>query len=373
MRNDWIPLGVFKFTDVTLLSGMGVSGSLTSGLWLDITGDGWIDCVVVDSAAGPQARNNLGTGMFSSPGIFGPAKTQMFYGVAADLCGSGLSDLVFGDMPGPVFRNDGASVFTEVGASSGVSIKQAAAGGLIVADVDNDGDLDLIVSGGDFSGDNQLYLNDGTGSFTSTVGLSKVAMAAGIAPADGWLDVAAGDVNNDGRIDLWVGRNGANRLFLNVGDTNADGVWEYVEVAAACGVAGSSDTRLVQLADIDGDGDLDLYAGDEASADQVWRNDINNHRSLTVKVNGLGTGAGTSSKDAIGAHVELRDPNDMVVATREISGGRGHGSQDALRAHFGVTPSEVYTVRVRFPSGAVRTMKNVVPRDAAGQTVTVNE
>lgn len=47
--------------------------------------------------------------------------------------------------------------------------------------------------------------------------------------------------------------------------------------------------------------------------------------------------------------------------------------REARGAHFGVTPSESYTIRGTFPSGAVRNAMNVVPRDLSGQTITVSE
>jgi hypothetical protein len=131
---------------------------------------------------------------------------------------------------------------------------------------------------------------------------------------------------------------------------------------------------MVQLADIDGDGDLDVFLGNNASTDEIYRNNVDNHRNLTVIVRGLGMGAGTSSKDGIGSRVELLDTaGTTVLASREISGGRGYGSQDPLRAHFGVTPSEIYTIRVSFPSGTIQTISNVVPRDLTNQRLTVIE
>jgi hypothetical protein len=313
----------------------------------------------------------------------------MFFGLVADLVDDGYPDCVFGDAaPGFFWRNDGAMSFTDIaGAPSGVSLSQTlAAGGIVAADYDNDGDLDLFVAaggplapsascGGCPRATNQLFHNGGAGSFVAQVGGQTLALLAGIEATDEWRDLCAGDVDNDGRMDLFVGRDDANRLFLNVGDqTGSDGVFEFVEVAAACGMTALARTRTVQMADLDGDGDLDLFAANEGGAHEVYRNDLNNRRNLTVKVRGKGLGAGTSPVDAIGARVDLMDATaTTVLASRELSGGRGFGSQDPLRAHFGVTPSAIYTVRVRFSSGAVVTESAVVPRDLPGQTLTVLE
>jgi hypothetical protein len=389
-RNDTIPGGTIKLVDVTAASSAGATGTMVSGLWADLDQDGWIDLVATDNdVSGQEVRHNLANGTFAPLSLFAPAIATVHYGLAADVVNDGRPDLLFADAtPSFFWRNDGALAFTDIaGATSNVSITQTTeAGGMIAADYDNDGDLDLIVAaggalapsascGGCPRANNQIFINNGTSTFTDLVSGSTVALLAGIEPSDGWLDLCAGDVDNDGRLDLYAGNGGANRLFLNVGDASlGDGVWEFVEVAGACGVAGTGASQMVQMADIDGDGDLDLFTANNMTVNELYRNDVNNRRNLTVVVHGLGTGPGTASRDAIGAHVELRDAaGTTILATREISGGRGFGSQDPLRAHFGVTPSEIYTVRVTFPSGAVQTASGVVPRDAANQTITISE
>jgi hypothetical protein len=391
MHNESKNAGTIKFTDATTVSLATASGAMKAGFWADLDQDGFLDFVVTDSdPSGPEVRRNLGNGTYAPLSLFAPASTQMFFGVAADIVADNRPDFIFADASPSFFhRNDGLMAFTDIaGATSNVSIGQIGeAGGVIVADYDNDGDLDVIVAaggalspsascGGCLRANNQLFHNNGTSSFTAQIGGQPLALLAGIEPSDGWEDLCAGDVNNDGKVDLMAISKGATRLFLNQGDlTGADGVWEFLEVSAACGVVSSGvNEHMVQMADIDGDGDLDLFVPNSAGLGTVYRNDVNNRRNLTVLVRGLGTGPGTASVDGIGAHVELRDSTGAtILASREISGGRGFGSQDSLRAHFGVTPSQIYTVQVTFPSGAVRTSSNVVPRDAVNQTITVNE
>jgi hypothetical protein len=136
----------------------------------------------------------------------------------------------------------------------------------------------------------------------------------------------------------------------------------------------AGDAGMVQMGDVDGDGDLELFVGNEGAFDVLYDNDLNNFNYLKVIVAGQGTGAGTASADGRGAIVTLKDSTGTItLATREINGGRGAGSQDTEHCHFGgVTPSLGYTVEVRFPSGAVVTQV-VTPRFAPNHTVTISE
>lgn len=119
-------------------------------------------------------------------------------GVAAgDVDGDGLVDLYFSRLDGPnkLYKNLGGFRFQDVTEQAGVALEEHNSTGTTFADVDGDGDLDLLVTS--LSTGNVLFLNDGQGRFTrkedSGLGESKGAMTMTLA-----------DVDADGLLDLYI-------------------------------------------------------------------------------------------------------------------------------------------------------------------------
>ncbi|CAN5840432.1 VCBS repeat-containing protein [soil metagenome] len=131
-------------------------------------------------------------------------------------------------------------------------------GGVAAADFNNDGLVDLYFTGNMVA--NKLYLNKGDMQF------EDVSEMAGVALHEGWkTGVSLVDINNDGWIDLYVCRSGAenpalrrNLLYVNQGPTE-DGVPRFTEQAAAYGLDDDSYTTQAVFFDYDKDGLVDCF------------------------------------------------------------------------------------------------------------------
>src|SRR5437667_190767 len=119
-------------------------------------------------------------------------------GVAAgDIDGDGLCDLYFCRLEGPnvLYRNLGNWKFEDITAQAGVACRDQYSTGAAFADVDGDGDLDLLVNS--LGGGTRLFLNDGKGHFVE-------ATDAGLIRKFAALTMALADIDGDGDLDLYV-------------------------------------------------------------------------------------------------------------------------------------------------------------------------
>ena len=139
-------------------------------------------------------------------------------------------------------------------------------GGAIVDDLDNDGLLDIVTTASYPCGPMHYLQNSGTGTFTDRTA------QAGLADQLGGLNMVQADYNNDGCLDILVLRGAwdlpmRNSLLRN----NCDGTFTDVTRPSGLAVPATS-TQTAAWADIDLDGDLDLFVGNEHSPSQLFLN-----------------------------------------------------------------------------------------------------
>jgi hypothetical protein len=184
-----------------------------------------------------------------------------------------------------LYRNVGGWKFEDVTERSGVSGTRYDFGAA-VADYDNDGDIDLHVTG---LGGNTLYRNNGAGTFTDTT-------AAAGAAVPGWSSSAAFvDYDHDGLLDMYVGRylawswesnlvcpsaDGAGRAYCHPKHfepvagvllrNNGDGT--FSDASAASGIAAYRGKALgVAIHDYDRDGSIDLFVANDSMQQFLFR------------------------------------------------------------------------------------------------------
>ncbi|MCK9206896.1 MAG: FG-GAP-like repeat-containing protein, partial [Salinivirgaceae bacterium] len=161
-----------------------------------------------------------------------------------------------------IYRNNGNSTFTE---QTGISLANVHHGYVQWGDYDNDGDLDILLTGSLTEGfTSKIYRNDGGGTFTEQNGISLINVFFGSAQ---W-----GDYNNDGYLDILLSGEtngtGLSKVYLN---NKGIGFTEQVNISLVA-VSQSS----AQWGDYDNDGDLDiLLSGNDGTnpVTRVYRND----------------------------------------------------------------------------------------------------
>jgi hypothetical protein len=283
--------------------------------FLDYDNDGWMDIYLVNSGPSdfyrPKAslrnalyRNNRDGTFADVTSKAGVAGGTFGMGAAVgDYDNDGFPDLfVTGYGRSILYRNNGNGTFSDVTKEAGLPLSGWTTSA-VWFDYDNDGMLDLFVcSFVDYGtkehlscGDNKLgrhyyciprvfkptasflFHNNGDGTFTEAGRGTDIEKALGKG-----LGVVATDVNNDGRMDLFVANDTVqNFLFMNRGAAVGKTKWEEIALAAEVGYSENGQARSgmgVDACDVDGDGWQDLFV---ANVDQEMFSLYKNNRNET--------------------------------------------------------------------------------------------
>lgn len=258
-----------------------------------------------------------------------------------------------------LYRNNGDGTFTPV---TGTVFEQDYAMGsrsLSWGDYDNDLDLDVYIVENGAAASSMLYRNNGDGTFTKMTGnlLSEAKAVQSFGSA--W-----GDIDNDGDLDMVVANSLQAVLYIN------DGVGNFSKYTAQEYLVASDATRTniaFAFSDYDNNGTLDIATGKNANFPTILlKNSLvpgTSTRWLKVKLQGV-----NSNRSGIGTRIEITTPN-AKTQMRAVEALSGYGSTSSLTAHFGLANQNNATVRVFWPSGLQQTITNV----AANQTLLVVE
>jgi hypothetical protein len=283
-----------------------LSGGLFAGGWGgdlgDVNGDGRLDIVLGDHTRSARVFSNQGGMAFAASNTGLPDNVWFNGAGTADLDGDGNLDAIFGadqfSSGYQVFKGDGAGGWTTMaGPASGPSN----AGYFAFNDYDGDGDIDIFsfARGNTGSIDAFVFRNDG-GAFAQVAQLAGGGQALSSAnPVQGSI----GDLNCDGQIDVAAGGS----IYLSDGSG-----WNLA--------ADVDEAHISHLADMNGDGHLDLVTQDPSVGLAVYEND--------------GTGAGWTRDEAAGLPDQEYTPSGFVFDTAygiDVADLDGNGNLDIVR------------------------------------------
>ena len=193
-------------------------------------------------------------------------------------------------------------------------------------------------------------------AFAKGVTVHRPFMGDDLKPSTGW-HAQFEDVNNDGRIDLFVAKGNVwemqdfamqdpNNLLVQ----GADG--KFIEMADKAGVASTLQARGASLADFNLDGLIDLVVVNRNGPAEIWRNTTKGGHWIEIEVKQDGP-----NRDAIGSWIEVKLADKVM--RREMTVGGGHVSGGLGWWHFGLGDQTSTEIRVIWPDGETGPWQNL--------------
>jgi hypothetical protein len=331
-------------TFTDITAGSGITGSVICAA--DFDNDGNADLLTL-TGSGCSVLYNDGTGKFSSVQA---AAGSWWCGVCLDYDLDGDQDVylgTYGSDPNVLLRNDGSS-FQDVTATAGVQW-DGGTSGITAGDYNNDGYPDLYL-GNTSSPGCKLFENQGDGTF------NDVTSAAGVTGHTDTRTPAFVDYNNDGWLDIFVSNHDfytySNQMYRN----NGNGT--FTDVGEPLGLSGQmiGDYFGTAWGDFDLDGDADLFSVGHIDTYNLMRNDMGDTMPAHYAVVEL---VGTqSNRDAIGTRVSA-DIGSMVL-TRFVGAGEGMHDFHSFPVELGLYDrTSIQSLEISWPSGLVETYESV--------------
>jgi len=393
-KNAKFPLSLIKnngnnsFEDVTIESGLYSPYPTQTAAWGDFNNDGWIDLFVAhENYPCRLFINNKGKFKDIAPKLGLNITTFAKGCVWGDINNDGYPDLYLSALGAPnklwlnkPGANPGERIFEDISRSAGVE-EPLYSFPTWFFDFDNDGWLDLFVSGydtrrfsqvgGDAARDMlgmpplgelpRLYHNNGNNTFTD------VSAAYGVNHVNYAMGCNFGDIDNDGWLDYYLGTGAPeytsivpNKLYHNIGGK------KFEDITYTTNTGHIQKGHGVAFADIDNDGDQDIYEvmGGAVEGDR-FRNVLFENSSVTgnhwVKLKLEGTNA---NRAAIGARVRIKvkmqDGSSQNFYRIVCTGGSFGSSPLRIEAGLG-NATAIEEIEIKWPNAkqTVEVIKNV--------------
>ena len=377
LRNN----GDGTFTDVTKESGLLSFHPTQTATWADFNNDGWLDVFIGNETTPLGGINPCELYINNKNGTFteeasnaGCAITEFVKGVTSgDYDNDGLTDIFISTLNGKKILlknesvNNGIVKFRDVTRDAHLNTGLVRTFPTWFWDYDNDGWLDILVCGYEFSeplayyaaaeaiqaptgnaGKIFLFRNKHDGTFedvSASVGLNKIAFAMG---------ANFGDIDNDGYLDFYLGTGNPkfkslipNKLFKNINGNR------FIDVTTSARVGNLQKGHGISFADMDNDGDEDIYiemggayTGDAYENSFYLNPAQNNNHWINLLLEGI-----VSNRAAIGAKIKVtfKENNIERSVYRDVNSGGSFGS-NPLRQHIGIgQATSIESIEIKWP------------------------
>lgn len=382
------------FTAGQVLPEDGVSMSST---WADVDNDGDEDLLVLNNTRNPNRfyRNDNGTLVADNTKSFTQDVSYYHGGAFADYDNDNKADVFmcnyFPTKYNELHRNTNTGNFVKE-LTDAIPLEANSSLGPTWADYDQDGLMDLFVPNG-IGNKNSLFHNDGNGTFSKKNNI--VNQEGGKSVGSCW-----GDIDNDGDLDLFVTNSNSttNFLYKNLGNGNFQKITNSI-------VNQGGSSHGCSFADIDNDGDLDLFVTNDRIRKFLYFNDGNGNftenRDEAITYNfGLSFGHSWSDYDhdgdldlAVATHsnqknhifinngntnkwieinLKATESNGSAIGTkifvetgsrtqmREVNSQSGFGGQSSYTQHFGLgNAATINTITIKWASGIIQKLTNI--------------
>lgn len=242
----------------------------------------------------------------------------------------------------------------EVGAEAGVAYngdgRQISGMGADFGDINGDGLPDIVMTG--LRGETfEVFSNRGDGTFDDASATSGMLALSRL--WNGW-GCGLADLDNDGWLDLFVANGGLdtneqqpNRIFRNL-----RGKFTDVSAGAGSDFAIARLHRGVAFADFDNDGRIDVAVTSLNGPVELWMNRSPLRHWLQIKLHGK-----KSNRLALGSRIICRSAS--LTQVKSVANSVGYASSSDLRVHFGLGDDRKASLEIRWPSGIVQHLAEV--------------